>query len=197
MPPVAAAAIVAALVLYGRISARVGDPPELYIADVWVALTFPLVGAWLVARELRQRVGYVLLGTSACYMLPMVQRILFNRLDREENRELVDLGGRERAILVPALALILLIGVYPTPFLERTSASVEALLVRVEARTAPPTPSSATLPPGEAWRPTPWSVPAGRTDRTGEAGSAPGGPAAAVVEGRGRAAPETRGGEGG
>lgn len=65
VPPVAAAAIVAALVLFGRISALVGDSPELYIADVWVALAFPLVGAWLLARELQQRVGYVFLATAA------------------------------------------------------------------------------------------------------------------------------------
>ena len=65
VPPVAAAAIVAALVLFGRISALIGDSPELYIADVWVALAFPLVGAWLLAREIQQRVGYVLLATAA------------------------------------------------------------------------------------------------------------------------------------
>lgn len=65
VPPVAAAAIVAALVLFGRISALVGDSPELYIADVWVALAFPLVGAWLLARRLQQRVGYVFLATGA------------------------------------------------------------------------------------------------------------------------------------
>lgn len=65
VPPVSAAAIVAALVLFGRISARLGDPPELYIADVWVALAFPLVGVWLLAREPRQRVGYVFLASGS------------------------------------------------------------------------------------------------------------------------------------
>lgn len=65
VPPLAAAAIVAALVLFGRVSALVGDPPELYIADVWVALAFPLVGVWLLAREPGHRVGYVFLGTAA------------------------------------------------------------------------------------------------------------------------------------
>jgi NADH-quinone oxidoreductase subunit M len=74
---------------------------------------------------------------AACYMLPMVQRVLFNPLDRDENKELTDLSPRERAILVPMLALILLIGVLPGPFLDRTSASVEALLERVEARGRP------------------------------------------------------------
>ena len=69
---------------------------------------------------------------AACYMLPMVQRILFNPLDREENEELEDLDGREKAILAPALALIVLIGVYPQPFLERMEPSVDALVERVE-----------------------------------------------------------------
>jgi NADH-quinone oxidoreductase subunit M len=78
---------------------------------------------------------------AACYMLPMVQRMLLNALEREENRKLIDLSLRERAILAPMLVLIVLIGVYPTPFLERMSASVEALMERVEraelAETAP------------------------------------------------------------
>ena len=73
---------------------------------------------------------------AACYMLPMVQRVVLNELDRDENRELEDLTGRERAILAPALALILLIGVYPQPFLDRMSASVDALVEQVESEAA-------------------------------------------------------------
>jgi NADH-quinone oxidoreductase subunit M len=73
---------------------------------------------------------------AACYMLPMVQRVLFNELDRQENRDLTDLGGRERWILAPMLALILLIGVLPGPFLDRTRTSVAALIERVETRGA-------------------------------------------------------------
>ncbi len=71
---------------------------------------------------------------AACYMLPMVQRLLFNPLDREENRRLTDLSRREGWILVPMLALIILVGVWPGPFLDRTRASVAALLERVESR---------------------------------------------------------------
>ena len=73
---------------------------------------------------------------AACYMLPMVQRILLGELKDEENEKLRDLGFRERAILAPALALILIIGVYPVPFLDRISTSVDALLERVEASAA-------------------------------------------------------------
>jgi NADH-quinone oxidoreductase subunit M len=71
---------------------------------------------------------------AAAYMLPMVQRVILNPLSREENRELADLNRRERWIIAPLLALILLIGVYPQPFLDRMSASVDALIEDVESR---------------------------------------------------------------
>ena len=69
---------------------------------------------------------------AACYMLPMVQRVLFNPLDCPENKALKDLGRRERLILAPMLVLIILIGVFPGPFLDRTRASVAAVIERVE-----------------------------------------------------------------
>jgi NADH-quinone oxidoreductase subunit M len=74
---------------------------------------------------------------AAAYMLPMVQRIILNPLTDDENRELSDLNGRERAVLAPLLGLILLIGVYPQPFLDRISPSVKSLIEYVEARAVP------------------------------------------------------------
>jgi len=71
---------------------------------------------------------------AAAYMLPMVQRILYGEIDKEENRSLIDIGTRERLVLAPALIMIVLIGVYPQPFLSRTAASVEALIDQIETR---------------------------------------------------------------
>ncbi len=71
---------------------------------------------------------------AAAYMLPMVQRMLYGELDKEENRSLTDIGARERLVLAPALIMIVLIGVYPQPFLSRTAASVDALIDQVERR---------------------------------------------------------------
>ncbi len=71
---------------------------------------------------------------AACYMLPMVQRVIFNPLDNDENKGLRDLYMREKLLLGPLLALILLIGLWPGPFLERTRTSVEELITHVEAR---------------------------------------------------------------
>ncbi|MCL7970760.1 MAG: NADH-quinone oxidoreductase subunit M [marine benthic group bacterium] len=71
---------------------------------------------------------------AAAYMLPMVQRMLYGEIDREENRALSDITLRERVVLAPALIMIVLIGVYPQPFLSRTAASVDALIDQVELR---------------------------------------------------------------
>ena len=75
---------------------------------------------------------------AAYYMLPMVQRIFFNALDRPENREVRDLSRREVAILAPMLALMIWIGAQPAPFLDRMGPSVAAILQRVEEAGSPP-----------------------------------------------------------
>ncbi|MEX2466074.1 MAG: NADH-quinone oxidoreductase subunit M, partial [Gemmatimonadota bacterium] len=69
---------------------------------------------------------------AAYYMLPMVQKIFFNALDKPENREVKDLSGREIAVLSPLVALMILIGWHPTPILERMEPSVRAVIERVE-----------------------------------------------------------------
>ena len=69
---------------------------------------------------------------AAYYMLPMVQKIFFNKLDKPENREVPDLSGREIAVLAPLVALMIGIGWNPTPILERMEPSVRTVLERVE-----------------------------------------------------------------
>lgn len=69
---------------------------------------------------------------AAYYMLPMVQKIFFNKLDKPENREVKDLSGREVAVLAPLVTLMIVIGWHPTPILDRMEPSVRAVLERVE-----------------------------------------------------------------
>lgn len=83
---------------------------------------------------------------AAYYMLPMVQKIAFNALKRPANRSIPDVNGRELAILVPLVAAILWIGVYPRPFLERMEPSVNRLIQQLEAAPSP----VASEPPAEA-----------------------------------------------
>jgi NADH-quinone oxidoreductase subunit M len=76
---------------------------------------------------------------AAYYMLPMVQKVFFNDLDKPENRSVPDLSPREMVIMGPLVALMVLVGVYPTPILERMEPGVQAIVEYVdgEARTGP------------------------------------------------------------
>ena len=65
-------------------------------------------------------------------MLPMVQKVFFNKLDREENRQVEDLSSRELTVLTPLLVLMVVLGLFPTPILNRMEPSVERVLERVE-----------------------------------------------------------------
>jgi len=56
---------------------------------------------------------------AAMYLLPALQRVIYNKLDKAENEKLPDLSLREIAVLVPLLAGIFWIGIYPKPILER------------------------------------------------------------------------------
>jgi NADH-quinone oxidoreductase subunit M len=65
---------------------------------------------------------------GAVYMLWMYQRVIFGPIRHPENVKLHDLSGREIAVLVPVIALIVVMGVYPQPFLKTMEASVQAAL---------------------------------------------------------------------
>jgi NADH-quinone oxidoreductase subunit M len=71
---------------------------------------------------------------AAAYMLPMLQRVLYGPIEDEENQALTDLTLRERFVIAPAIVMIIVMGVYPQPFLDRTSASVEAILMQIDER---------------------------------------------------------------
>jgi len=71
---------------------------------------------------------------AAAYLLWAVQRLIYNPLDKPENERLLDLTPRELAVLLPLLACILWIGVYPKPFLERLEPSAQRFITTVKPR---------------------------------------------------------------
>jgi len=71
---------------------------------------------------------------AAVYLLWMYRRVFFGPCDEPENRSLVDLDLREKAVLVAMLIPIVWIGVYPNPFLTRLEASVGDLLHQMELK---------------------------------------------------------------
>ena len=96
------------------------------------------VGEFLVlVGVFKSNVTYAVLATtgvilSACYMLWMFQRVMFNKITRPENRKLKDLNLREWALLLPITILVFWIGIYPKPLLSRMDVSVNHLLTQVD-----------------------------------------------------------------
>src|SRR2546428_234421 len=73
---------------------------------------------------------------AAMYLLPALQRVIFNPLAKRVNEKLPDLSLREIAVLVPLLACILWIGVYPKPILQRMEPSARQLIQSVRLNAA-------------------------------------------------------------
>ena len=99
-----------------------------------------LLGAW-GAGQVGQAYGSYLYAAlaaagvilAAVYILWMFQRMFLGEVTNEKNRGLADLSRREMAILAPLLILIFWIGLYPRPFLDLLSPSVEHLAASLQA----------------------------------------------------------------
>src|SRR5262250_1602884 len=76
---------------------------------------------------------------GAIYMLWMFRCVIFGPLTNPENQKLKDLNGREILILAPMVALILFMGLYPQPLLNRMKPSIDLTLKRVFAVQGTPT----------------------------------------------------------
>jgi NADH-quinone oxidoreductase subunit M len=71
---------------------------------------------------------------SAAYLLWAIQRIIFNPLDKPENEGMKDLNRRELAIMIPLVACIVWLGVYPAPVLRRMEGAATKFVVNVTMR---------------------------------------------------------------
>jgi NADH-quinone oxidoreductase subunit M len=71
---------------------------------------------------------------AAAYMLWALQRVIFNPLTNHENEKLTDLTPRELVVLIPLLACILWLGVYPQPFLRRMEPAARQLIEQVRPK---------------------------------------------------------------
>jgi NADH-quinone oxidoreductase subunit M len=101
-----------------------------FVGEFLILLGTFLVNPWAAVIATS---GVVL---AAAYMLWMYRRVMFGPVDNEENRGLMDLGVREKVVMVAMVLPIIWIGVYPNPLLRRIEPSVIELIRVVEARTA-------------------------------------------------------------
>ncbi len=93
-----------------------------------------LLGSFL---SLRWYAAVAVLGVvlAAVYLLWAYQRVFTGPLAVEENKGLADLGFREIALLAPIVLLVLFLGLYPKPALDRIEPSVGVILDRIEHAT--------------------------------------------------------------
>ncbi len=101
------------------------------------------VGEFLVlVGAVRESVWYAVAATggvvlAAVYLLWMYQRVMHGQ-PRDEDRALPDLSLREWACLAPICVLILWLGLYPKPALERITPATAAILAQVRGATQHP-----------------------------------------------------------
>ena len=104
------------------------------MANVGLPGTSGFVGEFLTLMGVFQVNSWVALFAatgvilSAGYALWLYRRVIFGALEKESLKAMLDLSGREKAILYPLIALTILFGVYPAPIFDVTAASVAALI---------------------------------------------------------------------
>jgi NADH-quinone oxidoreductase subunit M len=72
---------------------------------------------------------------AAIYLLWAYQRVFTGPLDRPENESVPDLSGREIALMVPLVVLMLYLGLQPRVLLDRIAPSTDAVIERVAEAT--------------------------------------------------------------
>jgi NADH-quinone oxidoreductase subunit M len=85
--------------------------------------------------------GYAVAATfgvvlAACYLLWMFRRVFFGPVENPENRGLIDLDLREKAVMALMIVPMFWIGIYPDTFLRRLHPPVLDLLHVMESKTA-------------------------------------------------------------
>lgn len=105
----------------------------MLMASVGLPLTMGFVGEYLsLAGFFKISPTMTLLaGTSiifgAVYMLSLYKKTFFGPVTNEANRVLSDLDGKELTALVPLVAIVIWMGIYPKPVLVPIDNSVKAL----------------------------------------------------------------------
>ena len=102
-----------------------------------------LMGSFLTRRwfTVVAAVGVIL---AALYLLWAYQRVFHGEPD-EDNADVPDLTWREGLVMAPLLALIVFLGVYPKPMLDRIEPSVTRLVGHIEAHSDYVEPEVATV----------------------------------------------------
>ncbi len=106
----------------------------MLMASVGLPLTIGFVGEYLsLAGFFKVSPVMALLGglsiiLGAVYMLSLYKKSFFGPVTKDENKKLSDLNGRELTALIPLVAIVIWLGIYPKPVLEPIDKSVKSLV---------------------------------------------------------------------
>ena len=104
------------------------------MASVGLPLTIGFIGEYLSLAGFYKvsPMLTILAGTSiilgAVYMLALVKKSFFGPMTNPENEKLKDLNGKELAGLLPLVAIVVWLGVYPKPVLDPINNTTKALV---------------------------------------------------------------------
>jgi len=110
----------------------------MLMASVGLPLTIGFVGEFLVLLGFYQvsAIGTIIAGSTiilgSVYMLTLYKRSFFGPLTNPKNADLKDLNARELTALLPLVAIVVWLGIYPKPVLDPIDNSVNKLLVQME-----------------------------------------------------------------
>ena len=99
------------------------------------------LAGWLSFAAFPWATGIATTGVifAAASLLWALQRLIFNRLDDGENEHLTDLTARELAVMLPLVAGIVWLGLYPAPVLRRMEPATRHYLEAAAPRPRPAT----------------------------------------------------------
>jgi len=112
----------------------------MLMASVGLPLTIGFVGEFLVllgfykVSPMMTIVAGLTIIIGSVYMLSIYKRTFFGPVTHEENKKLKDLNSKEIVSLVPLVAIVIWLGIYPKPVLEPIDNSVKALVSFMEKK---------------------------------------------------------------
>lgn len=102
----------------------------LIMIGMWKSTILPVTAGanWNYIATMLAGTGVIF---AAVYLLWMVQRVFFGKVTNDKNKKLIDLSWREIGLIAPLMFLMVFMGVYPKPILDRTRESVLSIYERV------------------------------------------------------------------
>jgi NADH-quinone oxidoreductase subunit M len=111
--------------------ANVGLPGTSgFVGEMLILIGAFQANTWVAALS---TTGIIL---GAGYALWLYRRVIFGELVKDDLKAMLDLSGREKLIFAPLVALTLLMGIWPQPFLNVMAVSVDNLIKQHQAALA-------------------------------------------------------------